>query len=268
MSETTGISWTEHTMNFWWGCQKVSPGCDHCYAERLSERFGREFTTPWRTSKANWDKVRLWDYQAALTGKAIHVFVNSMSDFFDLRVPAEWREEAWSLMCRAKHLRWQVLTKRPGLMAHWALTHPWPDHIWAGTSVESAKYLPRLDVLARVPAKVRFVSCEPLLGPLDLRPWMGCTECHDNDARDTLCACGNLVDPTNGADPRDLDWVIIGGESGPDEVRREMRLEWLEDIVSQCQAAGVPVHVKQDSGRLPGLQGRIPDRLWALKEKP
>jgi len=151
-------------------------------------------------------------------------------------------------------------------MAWWAERHEWPDHIWAGTSVESAKYLPRLDVLARISAKVRFVSAEPLLGPLELRPYMGCAECCNNDDRDIVCGCGNIDDPTNGIDPRGLNWIIVGGESGPGH--RPMQLSWLEDIAKQCKAAGVPLFVKQDSGPRPGQQGRIPDALWSRREMP
>ena len=173
----------------------------------------------------------------------------AMSDFF-IRQSDPWQEEAWALMLACTHLTFQVLTKRPGYMAAWAQTHPWPAHIWAGTSVESAKYLPRLDVLARVPAKIRFASFEPLLGPLNIKSWLYRCVC-----REKPCTCKGLT----------IQWAIIGAESGPGA--RPCDVAWIRDIVTQCQAAGVAVFVKQDSGRLPGSQGRIPDELW-LKEFP
>ena len=143
---------------------------------------------------------------------------------------------------------YQVLTKRPGRMAWWASQHGWTAHIWAGTSVESAKYLPRLDVLARVPARVRFLSAEPLLGPLDLRPDV--FRCNGS------CCEGRAK----------IDWVIVGGESGPS--CRPMQIEWVQSIAAQCSAAGVPLFVKQGGGLYPGYQGRLPDSLWRRKEMP
>ncbi|MDP2661341.1 MAG: DUF5131 family protein [Dehalococcoidia bacterium] len=270
MGKTTPIAWTDNTLNLWWGCKKVSPGCTNCYAERLSKQFGKEFDVPWRTSAANWAQAYKWNREAWQSGKPVHVFVNSMSDFFDNRVPVEWREEAWALMLACTHLTFQVLTKRPGYMPAWAKTHPWPEHIWAGTSVESAKYLPRLTVQARVPAKTRFVSFEPLLGPMgDLKPWF------------YKCVCGARPLPRNfgqlaSAAPRrpvdctckglTVQQAIIGGESGPGH--RPMEIAWLEDIATQCKAAGVLVFVKQAAAIRPGQQEDIPDALWKLKEMP
>ena len=144
------------------------------------------------------------------------VFVCSMSDLFHPAVPWDFLWCIFITMRDAPHI-FQVLTKRPGRMAAFAKNLPyWPSNIWAGVSVETAQYLARLDVLARVPAKVRFVSCEPLLGPLDLRPWLA------------------------GPGPA---WVIIGGESGPNA--RPLDLNWVRDILHQCREAGVPVFVKQ-----------------------
>jgi len=164
------------------------------------------------------------------------VFVNSMSDLFHEEVPEQFIIEVFAVMAAASQHTFQVLTKRPERMRAftWALSWLLPN-VWLGVSVENQRWTARIDDLRTAPAVVRFLSCEPLLGPLEL-------------------------------DLRGIDWVIVGGESGPRY--RPMRLEWLADIVAQCDAAGVPVHVKQDSGRRPGQQGRIPDHLWRRKEFP
>ena len=253
MAETTGISWTDATWNPWIGCTKVSPGCDHCYAERDMSRFGRHFDQVQRTSSLVFTlPLRLKEPR--------RIFTCSWSDFFHRGADA-WREEAWEIIKATPWHTYQILTKRPGLMVAWAEKHGWPEHVWAGTSVESQKYAPRLDVLARVPAKVRFVSVEPMLEAVDLRPWLGCPHKGDEDGDICCPECGYPREKS-----RWIHWVIVGGESGAGF--RPMEIPWLESLAQQCSVARVPRGVKQASNLRPGQQGRIPDELWARKEMP
>ena len=220
MGEITSIEWADATWNPWVGCSKVSPGCDSCYMFAGMRRYGRDPEIVQRTKDAT--------FYAPLKWGPRRIFTCSWSDFFH-RQADPWREEAWDIMRRTPHLTYQVLTKRPGLAVDWYKKHGWLDNVWLGTSVESQKYAPRLDVLARVPAKVRFVSCEPLLSPLDLMPYFyTCSGCGEKP-----CACKGLA----------LNWVIVGGESGPGA--RPMDLAWARDLVGQCQAAGVACFIKQ-----------------------
>ena len=246
MAETTGISWTDATWNPWMGCTKVSPGCDNCYMFRDMRKYGRNPDVVQRTGPATFNAPLKWKEPRL-------IFTCSWSDFFHHGADA-WREEAWDIMTNTPQHTYQVLTKRPGLMVEWARMHGWPNHIWAGTSVESQKYVPRLDVLTRVPAKVRFVSLEPLLGPVELGKWLRWE--------------GNTMGQYSEFDappiPPVISWVIVGGESGPDH--REMDMAWLLAIDRQCYQ--VPLWVKQDSGSRPGQQGRIPNRIWLRKERP
>jgi len=253
VGETTKIPWTDATWSPVTGCIKISPGCLHCCAERMSLRFGHDFSVQLHPERLDiplhWKKPR-------------HIFVCSVSDLFHPRVPVSFVAQVFDIMAATPRHTYQILTKRPGRMAWFAenVCHRlpgWPENVWAGTSVESPKYLPRVDVLMRTPAKVRFVSCEPLLEPLDLRPWL---HLGGNDATQCLSEYdAPAVSPI-------LSWLIIGGESGPGH--RPMKVEWVADIVSQCKAAGVPCFVKQASGPRPGMQGNIPDNLWAVKEMP
>ena len=214
----------------------------------MSKRWGKDFFTLRRSADATFYAPLRWK-------EPKRIFTCSISDFFHKQADP-WREEAWDIIRRTPHHTYMILTKRPGLMVAWAKTHGWPDHVWAGTSVESPKYAPRLDVLARVLAKVRFVSVEPLLGPLDLTPWLSAS---GNNPYQSLSEFDAPYQPPT------IQWLVVGGESGPGA--RPMDLDWARDLVGQCQAAGVPVFVKQDSGPRPGRQGRIPDDLW-LKEFP
>ncbi len=257
MGDRTKISWCDATWNPWIGCSKVSPGCLNCYMFTLEQRWGRNPMIVRRTSLQTFAAPLLWQRQVGRgeLPKGHKVFTCSMSDFF-IKEADPWREEAWDIMRRTPDLIYQVLTKRPGRMAWWAQTHPWPSNVWAGVSVESAKYLPRLDVLARVPAKVRFISAEPLLGPLDLRPWLDCAD----------CGCEHSGCKSWGHDFNGLNLVIVGGESGPNH--RPMKVEWVQRIADDCKAAGVACFVKKASAVRPGQQGDIPDNLWARKEFP
>jgi protein gp37 len=238
----TGIAWTHETWNPTTGCDKVSPGCDNCYAMAMARRlkamgqakyqsdgdprtsgpgFGVSIHPDELSKPLHWRKPRL-------------IFVNSMSDLFHARVPLDFVRQVFAVIAETPQHTYQVLTKRSSRLPKVAARLDWPKNLWMGVSVEDAAALPRVDDLRAVPAAVRFLSCEPLLGPLDL----------DLDG---------------------IGWVIIGGESGPGH--RAMSLAWLESVVAQCRAGGVPFFVKQDSGQRSGKQGCIPDELW-IREFP
>ena len=279
MSDRSRIEWTEATWNPVTGCTKVSPGCAHCYAEAIAARFGRSFDVILHPERL--DQPLRWR-------RPRRVFVNSMSDLFHEQVPEGFIDQAFAVMGIADRHTFQVLTKRPRRMKSWACaswgdgyfephhdrgdrvaseaTHwmgmppdQWPlSNVWLGVSVENQRWAERVDTLLQTPAAVRFVSAEPLLGPLDLNLEFGYCPKHDFSGGSCLQRHHPGV--------RHLDWLIVGGESGPNA--RPMRIEWLESLVDQADEAGIPVFVKQDSGPRPGRQGRIPDRLWARKEMP
>jgi protein gp37 len=235
MSDKSAIEWTDATWNPITGCTQLSPGCDHCYALRFAERFrgveghvfARGFDLVLRPERlalpVTWKQPR-------------YVFVNSMSDLFHEDVPEHYILRIFDTMAQADWHIFQVLTKRPKRMAHLAPRLPWPSHIWAGTSVELDRYSWRANrYLRSVPAAVRFVSAEPLLGPLP------------------------------SLDIDHLQWVITGGESGPRF--RTCEAEWVRDLRDRCQRAGVAFFHKQWGGRTPKAGGRELDgRTW--DEKP
>ena len=243
MSEITAIEWCTSTWNPWQGCTNVSPGCDNCYAESLAKRWGKDFTTLHRSADAT--------FHAPLRWKAPkRIFTCSISDFFHKQADP-WREEAWNIILKTPQHTYQILTKRPGLMVAWAEKHGWPEHVWAGTSVESQKYAPRLDVLARVPAEVRFVSVEPMLGPVDLVPYFfKCSGTCVPTEENPQCACKGLA----------INWVICGGESGSHA--RPMAPDWARSLRNQCQAAGVPYFLKQLGGLRAGGPALLDGREW------
>ncbi len=229
------IQWTNKTWNPITGCTKVSPGCDNCYAEAITKRFK---LGPFEEVTMHLNRMA----QPYSWKKPQMVFVCSMSDLFHPAIPWKFLHEIFWVMEQNSHHTFQVLTKRPGRMAYFAqvlksLGKTWPDNVWAGTSVESQKYAPRLDVLARVPARVRFVSVEPLLGPVDLKPWLGCDTYHPGtEFTDDYYKC-------NFRRNHILNWVIAGGESGPHA--RTMDQEWVRKLRNDCQAGGVPFFYKQ-----------------------
>ena len=245
MSDKTGIGWTDATWNPVTGCSHVSEGCRYCYAEALSLRFGRS-TLPWTARNAAVNVVthpgRLM--QPRKWAEPRRVFVNSMSDLFHELIPTAFLDQVVGVMGGVDRHIYQVLTKRPARMKEYVwdwvrrAATGWPRNVWLGTSVENQSTAnERIPQLQGTPAVTRFLSLEPLLGPVDLSPYM--------------------VLP---GDCARIDWVIVGGESGPHH--RPMRIEWLEQIVTEAQSWGVRVFVKQDSGRFPGKQGRIPDDLF------
>ncbi len=232
MATTTRIGWTEATWNPWHGCTKVSPGCKHCYMYAFKARMGHDPSVVLR-SKTNFTAPLKWKEPRV-------IFTCSWSDWF-IAEADPWRAEAWEVIRRTPRHTYQILTKRPERIAGrlpWTdPADPWPN-VWLGVSIETQCYVvPRLDPLVLAPVAHRFVSAEPLLGPLDLRRYLPA-----------------------------IDWVIVGGESGPGH--RSMDPDWAEDLVEQCVAAGALVYVKQDSGALPGRQGRLSKALWQHKAMP
>lgn len=239
MAENSKIEWTDHTFNPWIGCQKVSPGCDHCYAESLSKRYG---WTEWgphgerkRTSEANWRRPLKWARDARSWHRRPRVFCASLADWLDNQVPTAWRGDLGRLIAATPELDWLLLTKRPEnyvKLAPWAHGFP-PQNIWLGTTAENQEQATRRGrILREIPAKVRFLSCEPLLSEIQFEP-------------ETLQA---------------LDWIIVGGESGAGA--RMMQAWWAEHIRDQCRAAGVHFFMKQMTGKKP-----IPDYLM-IREVP
>jgi protein gp37 len=241
VSTTTCIEWTDTTWNPVTGCTKVSPGCDHCYAEKITERF--HGTGSFATITLHPDRL-----DTPLQWRTPRrVFVNSMSDLFHPHVPDEFLARVFAGMAATPQHTYQILTKRHarmrsllsrGDLAGWPL-----PHVWLGVSVEDQKRAElRIPALIQTPAAVRFLSCEPLLGPVDLSPWLGSRHQCPGELMPpgSVPARARTVDCcTNPA----LDWVIIGGESGPGA--RPMHPDWARALLDQCQAAGVAVFVKQ-----------------------
>jgi protein gp37 len=223
MGKSTAIAWTDFTFNAWWGCEPVSPACARCFAEALDRRVGGTFWNPGvlprRTGADNWRLPLRMNNRAKRDGVPLKCFTGSMMDWCDNRVPSEWRDDLWSLIGRTPHLRWQLLTKRAPNIAR-MLPGDWGGgyaNVWMGVTVENRQHgVPRISHLRRVPAKVRFLSVEPLLediGELDLTG---------------------------------IHWVIVGGESGPGF--RPMRREWADNVIRQCRQQGVAVFFKQWGG--------------------
>lgn len=286
MGQDTKIEWCSHTFNPWRGCTKISPGCAHCYAEALSKRNPKvlgiwgDNGTRVVASESAWKEPLKWDRQARQAGERHRVFCASLADVFENREElVNPRIRLFHLMHMTPSLDWLLLTKRPEFAREWlegsAIQGLWPcDNVWLGTSVENQDQADkRIPILLQTPAKVRFLSVEPLLGPVDLDfPQNNCdqpspeSECPDCGG-DVACegegwrcvehsgmhiGCGWKSDGWNDEpDARpSIDWVIIGGESGPHA--RPCDLAWIRSIVRQCRAAGVPVFVKQMGSNLAG----------------
>ena len=260
MSAKTTIEWTDYSWNPVSGCDKVSPGCDHCYAETIATRFAGTKSYP-DGFKVTLKPERLTDPLRKRSWRGKHVFVNSMSDLFHKDVPDDYIAQVFAVMALAPEITFQILTKRHGRMqslldsdAHWhrvgaAMTdllgiRAQVDHVralpnvWLGVSVEDQQRADlRIPALLATPAAVRFLSCEPLLGPVDLGPlkYPHMPDCLSSD-EPPWCTCGR--DPAGY-----LDWVIVGGESGPGA--RPMHPDWARTLRDQCVEAGVPFHFKQ-----------------------
>lgn len=246
MGESTGISWTDHTANFWMGCEKISPGCKHCYAEKLVTGrlglpvWGPAKTTERKRSKGAWVDVPRWNRAAARDGARRRLFVSSLADVFeDHAMVAPWRAEALELLASCTSLDVQLLTKRPEhirAMVPPAWLTSWPEHVWIGCTVEDQKRaVERIPHMLAVPAAVRFLSMEPLLEAVDL------TRLSYGGA--TLNALTGHIAGPDDMIPERVSWVIVGGESG--HKARSFDLAWARSIVGQCVAAHVPVFVKQ-----------------------
>ncbi|MEZ5165687.1 MAG: phage Gp37/Gp68 family protein [Acidimicrobiales bacterium] len=238
MGVSTEIAWCDHTFNPWWGCTRVSPGCQNCYAEAFAKRTGHDVwgkATGRRVfGDRHWNEPRRWNAKAETEGIRRRVFCASMADVFedhpDLEEP---RERLFDLILQTPALDWLLLTKRPENIAAML---PDPDcppaNVWLGTTVEDQDHAhARIPTLldAGYAATCLFLSCEPLLGPVDLTPWFD----------------------------SGIDWVIVGGESGPRH--RPFDPEWAIDIRDQCEAFGVPFFFKQHGGRTPKAGGDLLD---------
>ena len=230
MAINSPIEWTEATWNPVTGCNKISPGCKNCYAERMSRRL----KAMGQSNYKNGFKLTLQPQMLRLPlqwKKPQTIFVNSMSDLFHKNVPVEYIQDVFDVMKRAHWHRFQVLTKRADRLEEVAPVLEWTPNIWMGVSVESQKYVSRIDHLRRTAAKTKFLSLEPLLGPL-----------HDLDLSG-------------------IDWAIVGGESGFGA--RPMLVDWVTDIRQQCQEANVSFFFKQWGGVWKKKTGRtLEGRTW------
>lgn len=239
MRRKSGIEWTETTWNPTTGCDKVSAGCDNCYALAMAKRLKAMGSDRYQTDgdpRTSGPGFALTLHPSALAqpyrwaGRRT-VFVDSMSDLFHAKVPLSYLRDVFSVIADTPQHTYQMLTKRSLRLARLADKLDWPANLWIGVSVEDAKQLRRIDHLRVVPAAVRFLSCEPLLGSLA------------------------------GLNLSDIGWVITGGESGPNA--RPLDPEWVREIRDACQQAGVPFFHKQWGGRTPKQNGRALDGvLW------
>lgn len=224
-STNTGIEWTDKTWNTVTGCDKISPGCTHCYAKEITQRFPKAFPNGFDVTlhPDRLDTPTHWR-------KPSRIFVNSMSDLFHKEVPLHFIQEVFSVMRATPRHTYQILTKRHDRLLELAPALDWAPNIWVGVSVESQSYTKRIDALRQVSAAVRFLSCEPLLSPLDL----------------------NL---------EGIHWVIVGGESGVGY--RLIDPDWVRSIRDQCISQNVAFFFKQWGGRTPKAKGRLLDgREW------
>ena len=230
MADKSAIEWTEATWNPVTGCDQISPGCAHCYAKTFAER--------WRGIKGHpyeqgFD-LRLWPQrldQPSRWRRPRMIFVNSMSDLFHERVPDEFIREVFAVMADASWHTFQVLTKRPERVLELAGSLPWPSNVWMGVSIENRRFVHRADCLREVEAAVRFISAEPLLGPLE------------------------------GLDLDGISWLIAGGESGPRH--RRVDEDWIVDLRDRCREDGVAFFFKQWGGARPKSGGReLQGRTW------
>lgn len=290
MGETTSIAWTNRTFNPVKGCDKVSPGCKFCYAEADTKRYGLKVWGPQapriRTTEDYWKQPLKWNAEAQAAGVRDRVFCASWADVGEDHPDwVEARRDLARLIKVTPFLDWQLLTKRPEnlvrLFGDAGWSGAWPSNVWAGTTVENQQRADeRIPRLLEVPARVRFLSCEPLLGPLDLQRYLRPQECpcfyyrrgeymaHSPGCRSDFCVMAGGVYDCDGELVRcgcdALSWVICGGESGPRG--RAFELAWARALRDQCKEAGTAFFMKQ-MGSLP--MGRAPEdgACWACRFK-
>lgn len=230
MAQGSGIEWTESTWNPVTGCTKISPGCKYCYAERMAERL----QAMGQANYVNGFQLTLQPHMLELPlkwKKPQTIFVNSMSDLFHEDVPIEYIQKVFDVMNQADWHRFQVLTKRADRLEAMSSLLNWTSNIWMGVSVENDDHRQRIDHLCRTGAHIKFLSLEPLLGPLPELDMTG------------------------------IDWVIVGGESGPKA--RPMDPAWVIDLRNQCRRAKVPFFFKQWGGKNKKQAGRVLEkRVW------
>jgi protein gp37 len=224
------IEWTESTWNPVTGCTKISQGCKHCYAERMAERLQAMGQPNYRNGFRLTLQPRMLELPLRWK-QPQRIFVNSMSDLFHKDVPLDYIRQVFDVMRKAHWHRFQILTKRADRLAELNPYLEWPENVWMGVSVEDSKHVDRIDDLRRTGAKLRFLSLEPLLGPL------------------------------RGLNLQGIDWVIVGGESGPGA--RPIQESWILEIRDQCRQAGVAFFFKQWGGQNKKKAGRLLDgRTW------
>lgn len=230
MSDRSRIEWTSASWNPVTGCDQVSPGCAHCYAKTFSERFRGVPGHPFEQGF----ELKLWPERLELPlrwRRPKLVFVNSMSDLFHEDIPFEYIAAVFDVMERADQHTFQVLTKRHERLAELAPRLHWPENVWMGVSIENRRFMHRADYLRQVDAAVRFISAEPLLGPLE------------------------------GLTLTNIDWLIAGGESGPGH--RRVDADWVRELRDRCVTEGIAFFLKQWGGRTPKSGGRELDgRTW------
>jgi protein gp37 len=231
MAKGTAIGWTDASWNVVTGCDELSAGCDNCYAHALTDRLQRMGSAKYAAGWAVTTHPECLDEPRTKIGKPSLIFTCSMGDLFHARVGYDFAQQVCQVMTECSQHTFQVLTKRPERMARFTADHPAPANVWLGTSVEDQRVLHRVDALRSCSGQVRFLSCEPLIGPLpDL-------------------------------DLSGISWVIVGGESGAPH--RAIDPDWVRDLREQCRRAGVAFFFKQWGGRTPKAAGRLLDgRLW------
>lgn len=257
MATKSRIEWTEKTWNPVTGCTKISAGCKNCYAERLSSRLQKMGVVRYADGFAVKTHPDVLPEPLRWKKPAV-VFVNSMSDLFHDDVPAGFIAEVFDVMEKAAQHTFQVLTKRPERMLDLNLS--WPPNVWAGVSVENQQAADeRIPLLLQTPAAVRFLSCEPLLGPVDLLGvrFDSHTRMDVLSGRGVTTRSGVIAQSIPNAFCERIDWVIVGGESGPEA--RPMHPDWVRSIRDECEIAGVPFFFKQWGGVNKGRAGRILD---------
>jgi len=224
VSHNSNIEWTGSTWNPITGCTKISPGCKYCYAERLAKRLQAMGSPNYK----NGFRITLQPHVVELPlswHKPKMIFVNSMSDLFHEKVPSQYIQKVFNIMQQAAHHHFQILTKRAERLEEFQRLLPWPDNVWMGVTVENKDYIYRIDHLRKTGAKIKFISFEPLLGPI------------------------------NSFNLEGIDWVIAGGESGPRA--RPMRAEWVTQIRDHCLTQKVPFFFKQWGGINKKKTGRL-----------